>query len=219
MPRLARLVFPGLPHHVTQRGNRRQRTFFADSDYRLYKSYLAAACEAEGIAVWAWCLMPNHVHMILVPGSEAALAACVGTTHRRYARAVNVREGWTGHLWQGRFASFVMDEGHLLACARYVELNPVRAGLTARPEDWPWSSARVHLGGAGDGLVDPAPLLERWPDWRAVLDSGLANDELAAVRAREASGHPLAGEAFVRALAGGTGRRLGPGRPGRPTKK
>ena len=218
MPRLARLVLPGLPHHVTQRGNRRERTFFADGDYSLYKRYLAAACEEAGTAVWAWCLMPNHVHLILVPSTAQGLAAPLGRTHRRYTCAVNAREGWTGHLWQGRFASFVMDERHLTACARYVELNPVRAGLVGRAEDWPWSSTRAHLAGRSDGLVAPEPLLERWPDWRAMLDSGLAEDERTAIRLRERSGHPLGDESFIASLAAATDRPLAPGSRGRPRK-
>jgi putative transposase len=218
MPRLARLVLPGLPHHVTQRGNRRERTFFADGDYSLYKRYLADACDEIETAIWAWCLMPNHVHLVLVPSSERGLAAGVGPAHLRYTRAINAREGWTGHLWQGRFASFVMDERHLTACARYVELNPVRAGLVDRPEDWPWSSARAHLAGRSDGLVDPAPLLERWPDWRAVLDAGLRDEDREAIRLRERSGHPLGDESFIASLAAATGRRLAPARPGRRPK-
>jgi putative transposase len=153
MPRSARLVVPTLPHHVTHRGNRKRRTFFTDSDYRLYKKYLGIACAATGTSVWAWCLMPNHVHLVLVPSSKSGLAEAMRRTQGRYARVVNVREDRTGNLWQVRFASFVMDERHLLACGRYVELNPVRAGLVARAEDWPWSSARAHLCGEEDGLT------------------------------------------------------------------
>jgi putative transposase len=161
--------------------------------------------------------MPNHVHLVLVPAAENGLGATLHRTQGRYTRAINAREDWPGQLWQGRFASFVMDERHLLACARYVELNPVRAGLTARAEDWPWSSARAHLGGAGDGLTDPAPLLERWPDWRTVLDDA-AGEERAwqAIRERERSGHPLGDKAFVRALLRDAGRPLERGRRGRP---
>ena len=138
MPRCARLVVPGLPHHVTQRGNRRLPTFFRDGDYALYRHLLREGCAKAGTRIWAWCLMPNHVHLILVPSSEDGLRAALGEAHRRYTRLVNEREGWRGHLWQSRFASFAMDEQWLVACARYVELNPVRAGLVRRPEDWRW---------------------------------------------------------------------------------
>jgi putative transposase len=128
MPRIARLVVPGIPHHVTQRGNRRQRVFFSAGDGRLYLRLLREGCEKAGTRVWAWCLMPNHVHLILVPAHEHGLRAALAEPHRRYAATVNRRSEWKGHLWQERFASFPMDEQWLIACARYVELNPVQSG-------------------------------------------------------------------------------------------
>ena len=129
MPRPPRQVLPGIPHHVTQRGNRRQPVFFSDADYARYLSLLGHACRKCGTSVWAWCLMPNHVHLILVPSAESGLGGVLAPVHRNYAWEVNQREGWTGHLWQARFASFPLDEAHLHACLRYVELNPVRARL------------------------------------------------------------------------------------------
>jgi putative transposase len=151
MARLARVVAPGLPHHVTQRGNRRQQTFFSDDDYATDTALLAEHCAAARAAVWAWCLMPNHVHLILVPPEADSLRASLGEAHRRYTRHVNSRAGWRGFLWQGRFASCPMDEAHLLTAARYVERNPVRAKLARRPRDWRWSSARAHLAGRATG--------------------------------------------------------------------
>ena len=129
MARLARLVIPGLPHHVTQRGNRRQQTFFNDGDYAAYLELMAEWCREEGVEIWGYCLMPNHVHLIAVPKTEDGLRRAIGEAHRRYTRRINFREKWRGYLWQGRFASFIMDEPYLLAAARYVELNPVRAKL------------------------------------------------------------------------------------------
>jgi putative transposase len=208
MPRSARLTVPGLPHHVTHRGNHRHRIFFSERDCRLYVRYLAEACAATGTAVWAWCLMPNHVHLVLVPSGERGLSTALHRTQGRYTRAINAREKWDGQLWQGRFASFVMDERYLLACARYVELNPVRAGLVDRAADWPWSSVRTHLEGSADPLTDPAPLLERWPDWRGVLECGEDPRTLQAIRDRERSGRPLGGKAFIARLAAATGRPL-----------
>jgi putative transposase len=219
MARPIRLTVPGLPHHVTHRGNRRQRTFLVERDHRLYLRYLGEACAAMGTAVWAWCLMPNHVHLVLVPSTERGLSAVLHRSQGRYSRAINARENWVGQLWQGRFASFVMDERYLLACARYVELNPVRAGLVARAGDWPWSSARTHLGGPADPLTDPAPLLERWPDWRSVLEAGEDERAVQAIRARERSGRPLGSEAFLARLENATGLSLLPRRRGRrPTR-
>jgi putative transposase len=191
MPRAARLVLPGVPHHVTQRGNRRQPTFFSEGDYAAYLNLLRYWCGRSETAVWAWCLMPNHVHLILVPGQEDGLRAALAETHRRYTWLVNRREGWSGHLWQSRFASFPMDEAHVHACLGYVELNPVRAGLVAAPEDWRWSSARAHLGFGDDAITDLAAARARVEDWRAFLDAGLDDGARDAIRARETSGRPL----------------------------
>ncbi len=109
MAQVGRVAAPGLPHHVTQRGNRRQRTFFCDQDYESYLQLMAQFCKPQNVEVWAYCLMPNHVHLIAVPDSAKGLRRAIGEAHRRYTRMVNFREGWRGHLWQGRFASFVLD--------------------------------------------------------------------------------------------------------------
>jgi putative transposase len=218
MARLARVVVPGLPHHVTQRGNRRPETFFGDQDYGTYLRLLAAYSVAADCEVWAYCLMPNHGHVILTPGDEDGLRRALGETHRRYTRQVNLRQGWHGHLWQERFHSFPMDEAHLLACARYVELNPVRAGLVERADAWPWSSARAHLDGADDGVVRVAPLLERVADWRGFLRGGVDEAALAAIRRHARTGRPLGAASWLEDLEARLGRRLRPGTPGRPRK-
>jgi putative transposase len=176
MARIARLVVPGVPHHVTQRGNRRGTTFFGDDDYRLYRALLAESAAKAGAEVWAYCLMPNHVHVILVPSDADGLRRTFAELHRRYTAHVNARNRWTGHLWQGRFGSAAMDEAHLFAAARYVSLNPVRARLAARAEDWSWSSARAHLAGRSDGVVNVAPLLARIDDFAAFLSEPFDED-------------------------------------------
>ncbi len=214
MARLARVVAPGLPHHVTQRGNRHQTVFFSDEDYVAYKVLLAEHCAAAGVAVWAYCLMPNHVHLILIPPDEDALRRALGEAHRRYTRRVNFREGWRGYLWQGRFASFAMDQPYLLACARYVELNPVRAKLAPRARTWKWSSARAHLAGKDDGVVRVQHLLDLVPDWKAFLGSGLGAKDLAAIRAHGRTGRPLGGEGFLTRLEVRLGHRLQKAKPG-----
>ena len=140
MARLPRMVLPGVPHHVTQRGNRRERTFFEDGDYALYLDLLADGAERNGVEVWSYCLMPNHVHIIAVPRDGDALGRTFRHVHRHYTGYINTRLRVTGHLWQGRFSSVAMDEPHLHAAMRYVALNPVRARLVARSEDWRWSS-------------------------------------------------------------------------------
>jgi putative transposase len=163
-------VVPGIPHHITQRGNRRQQTFFREDDYELYKDAMSQCCRIEGVAVWCYCLMPNHTHLIIVPPTPEALRRAVGEAHRRYTNHINQREGWSGFLWQGRFASFPLDPAHLHSCARYIERNPVRAGIVGAPEDWPHSSARAHLLRQDDILVRFRPLLESIGDWRSYLD-------------------------------------------------
>jgi putative transposase len=208
MARLARIVIPGIPHHVTQRGNRRQPVFFSDGDYRAYLALLAEHSRAAGVGVWAWCLMPNHVHLMLVPPEPDALRACLADAHRRYSSMINMREGWRGYLWQGRFASFPMDERHMIACTRYIELNPVRAGLVKQPQDWTWSSARAHLTGRADGVTDIAALGAPVGNWKAFLKAGLSDDELSTLRSGERTGRPAGDDDFIRGLEAGTGRAL-----------
>src|SRR5207244_439811 len=144
----------------------------------------------------------------LTPSDADGLRAALGETRRRYTRHVNLREGWRGYLWQGRFASCPMDEAHLLACARYVELNPVRARLARRARDWPWSSARAHLAGAGDDLVRVRPLLALVPDWPGFLAEGLDEAGHAAIRAGERTGRPLGSPRFVARLEKRLARKL-----------
>ena len=133
MARIARVVAPGYPHHITQRGNRRQETFFCDDDYRAYIELMSEWLAKHKVEVWAWCLMPNHIHLIAVPQIQEGLARAIGEAHRRYTRRIDFRENWRGHLWQKRFASFPMDETHLLAAVRYVEMNPVTANMVEQP--------------------------------------------------------------------------------------
>ena len=214
MARLARVVIAGMPHHVTQRGNRRQATFFCDEDYSAYLELMGQWCQEVGVAIWAYCLMPNHVHLIAVPKSADGLRRGIGEAHRRYTRRVNFREGWRGHLWQGRFASFVMDEPYLLAAARYIELNPVRAGLVVAPSDYRWSSARAHLKGKDDALVQVAPLLAMTGKWRQLLTSAVSEEQLRQFREHERTGRVLGDDAFQRQLEKKLGRVLRRQKPG-----
>jgi putative transposase len=215
---MARAVVPRVPHHVTQRGVRRLDTFFGEDDYEMYLSLMREWCMSSGMEIWAYCLMPNHVHLIAVPESGESLARGIGEAHRRYTRYINFRKGWKGYLWQGRFASFPMDEDYLLAAVRYVELNPVRAKLTARPEDYRWSSARAHLAGKDDGLVKVKPMLDRVGDWAELLASGdqtLFDD----IRMHERTGRPLGRDSFVERMSLALGRELGRKKPGPKRKR
>jgi putative transposase len=189
-------------------------TFFCDDDYESYIELMAQFCEVENVKIWAYCLMSNHVHMIAVPQSTDGLRRAIGEAHRRYTRMVNFREGWRGHLWQGRFASFVLDENYLLTAARYIELNPVRAGLVNTPRQYRWSSAAAHMRGKDDALVRVRPLLQLAPEWRRFLTRVVREEDLKVLRAHEHTGRPLGGEAFLAALEQNLGRILRRQKPG-----
>lgn len=217
MARMARVVVPGTPHHITQRGNRQQKVFFSDSDYQHYLDLVIAGCEKAGVAIWAYCLMPNHIHMIAVPPEKDSLRAGIADAHRRYARRINARESLTGHLWQDRFASFPMDERYLIAAARYIEQNPVRANMVKQAGDYRWSSATAHLTGKDDGLVRSKPLLDivgGAEAWRDLLTGGVEEAELKALRQHETTGRPLGNPDFMALLEKTTGRKLIPGKRG-----
>lgn len=218
MARLARLIVPGLPHHVTQRGNGRAQTFFGDRDYDLYRDLLAESCRAAGVAVWAWVLMPNHVHLVLVPQDGDGLRRALARVHRRYAGHIHARERRTGHFWQGRFGAVVLDEAYLGAALRYIALNPVRARLAGRPEDWRWSSVHAHLGAREDGVTAVEPVLSRYPRFAELIALGPDEAGFARLRRAETIGRPLGDEAFIGRLEALSGRVLRPGRRGpKPT--
>lgn len=208
MPRFARLVVPGYPHHVTQRGSRRQQTFFDDDDYAAYLDLLAEQLPKADTDVLAYCLMPNHVHMILVPHAANSLATLLRRTHARYARRVNRMHDWQGHLWQERFHSFVMDEDHLLAAARYVELNPVRAGLCGQADEWTWSSVHFHLRGRADRLITAGGMRSFVDNWQAYLDEVQSDAKIDDLRRHSRNGRPAGSQSFIRELEAVSGRQL-----------
>ena len=215
MARLSRVVIPGVPHHVTQRGNRRERTFFEDGDYQLYLDLLAEAAKAAGVEVWSYCLMPNHVHLIVTPSDADGLWRTFRKVHRHYSGYINTRMRTTGHLWQGRYGSVAMDEGHLKSALRYVALNPVRARLADRAGDWRWSSTGALLAGQDDAVVKVAPVLERVEDFAAFLDEDF--DEAAAygpLRKAELVGRPVGTAEWITAMEARTGLTLAPGKRG-----
>jgi putative transposase len=219
MARLARLVIPGIPHHVTQRGNGRSQVFFHDADYARYRDWLAQSCRAHGVEAWAWVLMPNHVHLVLVPSDADGLRRALAPVHRRYAGFIHARERRCGHFWQGRFGCVAMDEAHLAAAIRYVALNPVRAGLAARATDWRWSSVHAHLGGAEDGLTTTAPVTGRYPDFAALLAAGEDMAMSDRLRRAESIGRPLGDRPFLERLAALSGRNFEPRRRGPKPKQ
>jgi putative transposase len=215
MARQARMIVPGVAHHVTQRGNRRERIFLQPGDEAVYLDLMSAQLRRRGVACWAYCLMPNHVHLILTPKDEAGLGLAVGEAHRRYSSFIGARGGWTGHLFQGRFGSVAMDEDHLMAAFRYVALNPVKAGLVGRAADWPWSSAAAHIAGRSTPHVAVEPALERIADFAAFVDTE-ADDQASweDVLRAERIGRPAGSKAWVEALERRLGRPLSPQRRG-----
>lgn len=214
MARIARVVAPNHPHHVTQRGNRRMETFFRNEDYETYIKLMASACKAVGTEVWAYCLMPNHVHLVMVPKNEDGLRAALGEAHRRYTRHINFREKWRGHLWQERFHSFPMDEQYLLATVRYVERNPVSAKLCEKPEQWRWSSASAHLQGRDDRLVSVRPMLQLIHDWKAYLAQEGDAMQIATIQQHLRTGRPLGATEFIEQIEKKLGRMLKRLKPG-----
>jgi putative transposase len=208
-----------MPHHVTQRGNRRQQTFFNEGDYAAYLELMAQWCGERGVEIGRYCLMPNHVHLIAVSSSEDGLRWAIGAAQERYTRRINFREKGRGYLWQGRFASFVMDEPTLLAAARYVELNPVRAELVASPSDRPWSSARAHRSGRDDCLAKVAPFLAMIGDGNAFFNSAIPEEELKDLRRHSRTGWPLGKETFLERLEAMVGRILKPRKRGPKPKQ
>jgi len=214
VPKFPRLVVPGYPHHVTQRGIRRQRTFFDDSDFRAYIALVKDLKVAAGVDILAYCLMPNHVHFIAVPKAKNSLAKLFGAAHHRYAKRVNAIHDWRGHLWQERFYSVVMDETHTLAAMRYVELNPVRAGICKRADEWFWSSARGNLGSESDEMIDKSEIRKIISDWKFFLAGDEKSGLIESLRTQTNTGRPTGDDRFIDVLERKTGRRIRRCKPG-----
>lgn len=178
MPRLARLIIPGYPYHIIQRGNRRQSVFYDANDKLIYLDLLNRYAKPAGIDFWAYCLMDNHVHLIVIPKNKKSLAIGLGKVHIRYTRMINFRQGWRGHLWEDRFKSYLLSERHLYAAIRYVERNPVRAKIVRQAQDYPWSSARVHVKKDKSPLLTPMFLNNEIKDWALYLQQNQDTDNL-----------------------------------------
>ncbi len=221
MPRISRIVGVGLPHHVTQRGNYGAQVFETDADRGYYLNLVSRSASLNGLSILSYCLMPNHVHFVVVPGREDSMALAFRTAHMRYAQYVNWKRNLRGHLWQGRFYSCLMDPRHLLAAARYVELNPVRAGISKTAGGWEWSSAPNHMGIKPDNFgFDLDGLWAMIPDlkteWREYLAGCEDASVIGAIRTNTATGRPIGAEAFIKMMEKRLGRRLFPLKVGRP---
>jgi putative transposase len=219
MPRMARVVIPGVAHHVTQRGNRRADVFTCDADRQRYLGLLAAYADKHGLAIQAYCLMTNHVHLVVVPAEAVSLSRTLKPVHMRYAQHVNWTQDLTGRLWEGRFFSCPMDEAHLWVAVRYVERNPVRARLVRKAECYPWSSAAGHCGRRTDVLLsDPCGLTGRIGDWSAWLREPEDEAMVETVCRSTRTGRPAGSASFIDHLEQLAGRILRPKKAGRPRK-
>lgn len=209
MVRSARIVIQDFPHHVTDRGNRGCSVFFSDGDREQYLEFLLHYSRKRGLEIGAYCLMNNHVHFVAVPRRYDALARTIGPTHMRHAQKINKANGWRGHLWCDRFFSTPMDHDHFVAAVRYVESNPVRAGLVERAEDYKWSSAKTHVFGEQDALLSDAALfgLEQevgdWSRWLGEVDDV---KQIKRLKQSTRTGYPCGAESFVRLIGRSTGR-------------
>ena len=201
MPRIARVVAVGAPHHVTQRGNNRQLIFFTNLDRRVYMTLLRQQAARHDLRVLGWCLMTNHVHIVGIPEHEYSLARALGRAHYHYTIYLNRQRIRSGHLWQNRFFSTPLDRDHLHTALRYVDLNPVRAGLVEQAVEYEWSSAAAHIG-----VRDEWRLLDRksWrrictrSDWAdALRDPVIETDEMKQLRRATQTGRPLGTDSFV----------------------
>jgi putative transposase len=217
--RLARSTVIGYPHQVTQRGNYEQTVFEEVADFQQYLLRLREYMVRYSIEIWAYCLMRNHIHFVCVPKAENALSRAFNALHMRYAQYFNGKKGISGHLWKGRFLSCMMDEHSVFEEVRYIENNPVRAGIVERAEDYPWSSARNHVNGAFDDvLTDKCYLQREIQDWRAYLADGGDQRTIKKIRKSLKTGRPAGNAEFVDKLEGIIGRRLEALPRGRPKK-
>jgi putative transposase len=219
--RLARVIAVGVAHHVTQRGNGRRFLLESDADRRVYLDLLRENLALHEVLLVGYCLMSNHVHLVVIPADADGLALAMKHTHGRHASYWNVVHNSSGHAWQGRYFSCPLDGRHMWEALRYTELNPVRAQLVTDAPDWVWSSAAAHCG-----TVQAEAFLSRelWQnDWtdassRQYLAAGIPETELASIRQCTHTGRPLGTQEFVHALEKSMSRRLVPQRGGRPGK-
>ncbi len=218
MPRIARVVIPDFPHHITQRGNRNQRTFFSDDDKRFYLYLLKEQLKKVPIKIWSYCLMDNHVHFVAVPQKSEDLALFFGEVHQKYSFMINKREGWRGYLWQGRFSSFVMDEPYLYSAMRYVEQNPVKAGIVEKAADYDWSSAKAHVLKTKNTILSPCYLTDEIHNWAQYLAEMNDNKQDLEIESHSRRGIPLGNEKFLDKIGPLIDKKLTYRPQGRPNK-
>lgn len=221
MPRTARIVVPNLPYHITQRGNYRQDVFEDDEDRVSYLSWINDYSKKYKLSIVAYCLMDNHVHFIVIPRDDFSLAKVFSISHMRYSQYFNKKKKASGHLWQGRFYSCVMDDDYLVTSLRYVERNPVRAGIVRKPWQWKWSSAGEHVG-QRKGIIDIEKITTlidtSHEEWKGYIDLAENKEEVENIRKHTLLGRPLGTKDFIAKLGKRLGRVLSVLPRGRPKK-
>lgn len=214
MARIARVVIPDYPHHIIHRGNRREKVFFDEDDKWTYIDFIIKQAKRCGIEFWAYCLMDNHVHFIAVPKKEDSFSRGLAQAHKDYTRRINFRNNWRGHLWEGRFKSCVLSEKHLYAAVRYVERNPVRAGIVRKAEDYPWSSAKAHVYKVQDRVVSDNFILEEIANWKEYLLDNSDDKNGKLFIGHVDTGRPLGDKEFIKKLEAFVGKSLRRKKPG-----
>ncbi len=215
MARIARIVVPNYPHHIIQRGNRRQQVFFCDDDRFEYLRLIEKHSKLEDVKIWAYCLLDNHVHFVAEPATEKSLASCFAEANKRYSRGINFCKGWRGYLWQGRFISYLMDEPYTYMAIRYIEQNPVRAGIVGKAYDYKWSSARAHVHKQADSLLStPEWRFKMAGDWKKYLELTNKDEMIRSLKKHARTGRPVGSEGFIKQLENLTGRCLRKQKPG-----
>ncbi len=220
MPRITRLIAEGYPHHIVQRGNRRQRVFFQNKDYLEYLRFLNEYSDKNNLSIAAYCLMPNHVHIIAIPENKRGLAKAIGETHRNYTRMINFRKKWRGYLWQGRFSSYILDEKHLYTAARYILNNPVKTEgkIIKNALNYKWSSIRHHTGKEKIPWLKDDLLQNMTEDWSQYLKEDIDKNQVELLKKHERTGRPLGDKAFIETLEKKIGISLRKKKPG-PKRK
>lgn len=223
MPRQARVVFPNIPHHIIQRGNRREDVFFSDNDRKQYLEWLKEYCKEQKVEILAYCLMTNHIHLIAVPTTEDGLQKVLKPLHMRYAQKINRERGWKGHFWQGRYFSSPLDGEYLLFTTRYIERNPIRVKKVRKAENYKWSSAKGHCGTAQDDILTTKMKwlnkyegIDNWRQWLSIKEEKEKTD---LIRRNTEKGIPTGSGRFIRRLEKLAGRVLEYRPIGRPRKQ
>lgn len=219
MARQARIILADTPHHVSQRGNRGEPVFFERADFETYKALMAEQCAAHDVSIWAYCLLPNQVHLIACPQKPDNLARAIGEAHRRYTRYINEKKDWRGHLFQDRFYSCALDETAVTDAGHFIETLPVTAGIAPKPDSYLWSSAKAHLQDRDDNLLAPyKPMTSMVYDWANYLSMPLPRKIMDDIALHLQTGRPRGSDLFLDSIEETLGKRVRALPVGRPKK-